>query len=109
MTLRSSASNYNAGAVAITGGNVTTAALSVTSTAQIGDQAADTVAFYGATPIVQRGTAASHTVIATTQAVSTTTLIITSWGFSTAAQANAMIAAIAEIQSTLLALGIWAA
>lgn len=91
MTNRASASNFNPANV------------------QAGSSASGVVGFYGATPVVQRSTAASHTVIATTQAVSTTTLIITSWGFSTAAQANAMIAAIAEIQATLLALGIWAA
>ncbi len=70
-------------------------------------QATDSVVgFYGTTPVVQRATAATHTVIATTVAVSTTSAI---WGFSTSTQANNAIAAIAEIQATLLALGIWAA
>ena len=72
----------------------------------VGDSADDYVGFYGTTPVVQRATAASHTVIATTVAVSTTSAI---WGFSTSTQANNAIAAIAEIQATLLALGIWAA
>ena len=73
---------------------------------QIGAYASALVSFYGATPIVQRATAASHTTIATTVAVSTTSAI---WGFSTSTQANAAIAAIAEIQATLVALGLWAA
>ncbi len=73
---------------------------------RVGDDAADKVGFYGATPVVQRATAASHTTIATTVAVSTTSAI---WGFSTSTQANNAINAIAEIQATLVALGIWAA
>jgi len=76
------------------------------ATIDLGAAATDKVALYGSTPVVQRATAASHTVIATTVAVSTTSAI---WGFSTSTQANAAIAAIAEIQATLLALGIWAA
>ena len=71
--------------------------------------AADTVGMYGATPVVQRATAASHTTIATTVAISTTTGAVTSWGFSTSTQANALTAAVAEIQATLVAVGLWAA
>jgi UDP-N-acetyl-D-mannosaminuronic acid transferase (WecB/TagA/CpsF family) len=72
----------------------------------VGDQASSLVGFYGTTPVVQRATAASHTTIATTVAVSTTSAI---WGFSTSTQANNAINAIAEIQATLVAIGIWAA
>jgi len=72
----------------------------------LGQSASDLVALYGATPVVQRATAASHTTIATTVAVSTTSAI---WGFSTSTQANALTAAVAEIQATLVAIGIWAA
>ncbi len=72
----------------------------------VGDSPGDYVGMYGATPVVQRATAASHTTIATTVAVSTTSAI---WGFSTSTQANNAIAAIAEIQATLVAIGIWAA
>lgn len=75
----------------------------------IGNAASDKVGFYGTTPVVQRATAGSHTTIATTVAVSTTTGAITSWGFSTSTQANGLTAAVAEIQATLVALGIWAA
>ncbi len=73
---------------------------------RIGTAPTDKASFYGATPVVQRATAASHTTIATTVAVSTTSAI---WGFSTSSQANNAIAAIAEIQATLVAMGIWAA
>ena len=104
MTMRASAP-FNAASL----DGVTTAALSVTSVASLGNGASDTVGFYGATPVVQRATAGSHTTIATTVTVSTTTGEITSWGFSTSTQGNAAIAAIAEIQATLVALGIWAA
>lgn len=72
----------------------------------LGNSASDKVTFYGGTPVVQRATAASHTVIATTVAVSTTSAI---WGFSTSTQANNLIAAVAELQATVLALNIWAA
>ncbi len=75
----------------------------------LGYDAADKVGFYGTTPVVQRATAASHTTIVTTVAVSTTTGAITSWGFSTSSQANSLTAAVAEIQATLVALGLWAA
>lgn len=75
----------------------------------VGDAAASLVGIYGATPVVQRATAASHTTIATTVAISTTTAAVTSWGFSTSTQANNLINAVAEIQATLVAIGIWAA
>lgn len=77
--------------------------------ALIGNAASEKIGFYGATPVVQRATAGSHTAIATTVALSTTTGAITSWGFSTSTQANNLTAAVAEIQATLVALGIWAA
>lgn len=76
------------------------------NTVKVGNTTTDTIGMYGAIPVVQRATAASHTTIATTVAVSTTSAI---WGFSTSTQANATIAAVAEIQATLVALGIWAA
>ena len=80
--------------------------LTVTGVTTIGNAASDTFGVYGATPVVQRATAATHTTIDTTVSVSTTSAI---WGFSTSTQANAAIAAIAEIQATLVAIGIWAA
>lgn len=73
----------------------------------LGQSASDKGSFYGATPVVQRATAASHTTIATTVAVSTTGANM--WGFSTSSQANNLTAAVAEIQDTLVALGLWAA
>lgn len=75
----------------------------------LGYDATSKIGMYGATPVVQRATAASHTAIATTVSVSTTTGSITSWGFSTSTQANALTVAVAEIQATLVALGLWAA
>ena len=69
-----------------------------------------TVGVYGATPVVQRATAASHTTIATTVSVSTLTTGATStWGYASSSQANQITAAVAEIQATLVAMGIWAA
>ena len=77
---------------------------------QIGGTAAATVGLYGATPVVQRATAASHTTIGTTVGVSTLTTGSTStWGYATSTQANQITAAVAEIQATLVALGVWAA
>jgi len=71
---------------------------------QWGGSATDKCGMYGAVPVVQRATAASHTTIATTVAVSSSP-----WGFSGSTQANELTAAVAEIQATLVALGIWAA
>ncbi len=77
---------------------------------QLGGSAAATIGLYGATPVVQRASASSHTTITTTGAVSTLTTGSTStWGFATSSQANQIIAAVAEIQATLVAQGIWAA
>ena len=87
-------------------GAVTATTLTASGNVTLGDNAADTIGMYGVTPVVQRATAASHTVIATTVTVSTTSAI---WGFSTSTQGNALIAAVAEIQATLLGMGTWAA
>lgn len=61
---------------------------------QIGGAATNKVGFYGATPVVQRATAATHT----------TTAVVTSASFGTL-----QVAQIQEIQNTLIALGLWAA
>jgi hypothetical protein len=60
----------------------------------IGGAATDKVGFYGATPVVQRATATSHT----------TTNVVTSASFGTL-----QVAQVQEIQNTLIALGLWAA
>jgi hypothetical protein len=60
---------------------------------QVGGAATDKVGFYGATPVVQRATATTHT----------TTNVVTSASFGTL-----QVAQIQEIQNTLIALGIWA-
>lgn len=60
----------------------------------IGKDATEKVGFYGATPVVQRATATTHT----------TTNVVTSASFGTL-----QVAQIQEIQNTLIALGIWAA
>ena len=78
-----------------------------TQPVKLQNSAAGTLGLYGATPVVQRATAASHTTIATTVVVSTTGSNM--WGFTTSSQGNAVLAAVAEIQATLVALGIWAA
>ncbi len=62
--------------------------------AQVGASAHDKVGFYGATPVVQRATATTHT----------TTNVVTSASFGTL-----QVAQIQEIQNTLIALGLWAA
>ena len=60
----------------------------------IGKTAANKVGLYGATPVVQRATATTHT----------TTNVVTSASFGTL-----QVAQIQEIQNTLIALGLWAA
>ena len=60
---------------------------------QVGGAATDKVGFYGATPVVQRATAATHT----------TTAVVTSASFGTL-----QVAQIQEIMNTLAGLGLWA-
>ena len=62
--------------------------------AQIGGSASDKIGFYGATPVVQRATAATHT----------TTLVVTSASYGTV-----QVAQMQEVMNTLIALGVWAA
>lgn len=62
--------------------------------AQIGSSATEKVGFYGATPVVQRATAATHT----------TTAVVTSASYGTL-----QVAQMQEVMNTLIALGIWAA
>lgn len=58
----------------------------------------EVMGFYGVTPVAQQ---AVGTVVATTVAVSTST-----WGFSTSTQANAIITAVATIQTAMKNLGL---
>ena len=60
----------------------------------MGNAAAVKIGFYGATPVVQRATATSHT----------TTNVVTSASFGTL-----QVAQVQEIMNTLAALGLWAA
>ena len=62
--------------------------------AQIGSSATEKIAFYGATPVVQRATSTSHT----------TTNVVTSASYGTL-----QVAQMQEVQATLIALGLWAA
>lgn len=65
-----------------------------TDGAQIGSSASAKVGFYGATPVVQRATASTHT----------TTAVVTSASYGTL-----QVAQMQEVMNTLIALGIWAA
>jgi hypothetical protein len=59
----------------------------------IGGAATDKVGFYGATPVVQRATATTHT----------TTNVVTSASYGTL-----QVAQMQEVMNTLAALGLWA-
>ena len=61
---------------------------------QVGGAATTTVGFYGATPVVQRATAATHT----------TTAVVTSASYGTL-----QVAQMQEVMNTLAGLGLWAA
>ena len=61
---------------------------------QIGGTAATTVGFYGATPVIQRATASTHT----------TTAVVTSASYGTL-----QVAQMQEVMNTLAGLGLWAA
>jgi len=60
---------------------------------QVGGSAATTLGFYGATPVVQRATATTHT----------TTNVVTSASFGTL-----QVAQLQEVMNTLAGLGLWA-
>ena len=60
---------------------------------QFGGSAATTVGFYGATPVVQRATATTHT----------TTNVVTSASYGTL-----QVAQMQEVMNTLAGLGLWA-
>ena len=68
--------------------------------AQIGVAATSLVAFYGATPVAQRTSAAQTT-------ITTTTGVSGGVGCATTAGLSALIAAVQEIQATLTGLGLW--
>lgn len=70
----------------------------------IGKDSTQALAFYGGTPMTKSTFTAAT--IATTAAVSTTTGAITSWGFSTSTQANAIFALANEIRALLVTLGL---
>lgn len=59
----------------------------------IGQSASDKIGFYGATPVVQRATASTHT----------TTNVVTSASYGTL-----QVAQMQEVMNTLAALGLWA-
>ncbi len=60
---------------------------------QVGGAATDKVGFYGATPVVQRATATTHT----------TTNVVTSASYGTL-----QVAQMQEVMNTLAGLGLWA-
>lgn len=60
---------------------------------QVGKSASEKVGFYGATPVVQRATATTHT----------TTNVVTSASYGTL-----QVAQMQEVMNTLAALGLWA-
>lgn len=61
--------------------------------AQFGSSASEKIGFYGATPVVQRATATTHT----------TTNVVTSASYGTL-----QVAQMQEVMNTLAALGLWA-
>lgn len=61
--------------------------------AQIGASASEKIGFYGATPVVQRATASTHT----------TTAVVTSASYGTL-----QVAQMQEVMNTLAGLGLWA-
>ena len=67
--------------------------------ALIGNSATEKIGFYGTTPVVQ---AAAVTSVTTTAATSTTN----AYGFTTAAQADAVVASLNAIQVALTNIGI---
>jgi UDP-N-acetyl-D-mannosaminuronic acid transferase (WecB/TagA/CpsF family) len=83
--------------VVLTNANVT---LATGTGTQIGTATTQKLAFLGSTPVVQRSGSAQA-------AASTGTATSGSpWGYSTAAQANAVITLLNEIRATLVALGL---
>lgn len=73
----------------------------------LGFNASDLISFYGAAPIAQPSSAAAAAVLNTaTAAAISTTAGITVWGYSSAAQANAIITLANELRTELINLGL---
>jgi hypothetical protein len=70
----------------------------------VGADSTKKLGFYGTAPVAIA--ALSNAAIATSVAVSTTTGAITSWGFSTSTQANAIVSLVNELRAKLVALGL---
>ena len=68
----------------------------------MGASATDIISFYGATPVVQRSGSSEAAV--TTTAPTTTT----PYGYTTSAQAAAIVTLVNEIRATLVGLGLFA-
>ena len=66
----------------------------------LGQSTTDTIAFYGVTPIVQRGGAA-QAAVSTTAVTSTTP-----FGFGTSTQAQAVVTLVNELRAALVAVGL---
>lgn len=76
--------------------------LATSTGTKIGTATTQKLAFYNATPIVQR-TSSAQAAIATTAAISTTSA---KWGYSTSTQANSIVTLANELRAALLALGL---
>lgn len=72
----------------------------------LGQTASEKIAFYGGTPQVQGTLTAAA--VDTTVAISTTTGAVTSWGFSTSTQANAIVSLVNELRAELVSIGLLA-
>lgn len=66
-----------------------------------GQDSLDKISFFGATPIVKR-TGSDQAAVATTAAASTASV----FGFTTAAQADAVVTLLNEVRATLVAYGL---
>ena len=71
---------------------------------KIGYDSTQALCFYGGTPMTKSTFTAAA--IATTVAVSTTTGAITSWGFASSTQANAIVSLANEVRALVVALGL---
>lgn len=68
---------------------------------KIGTATGEKIAFHGATPVIQRSSAAQNAVAATGATQSSP------WGYSTETQANAIITLLNEVRAALVEKGLW--
>ncbi len=92
--------------LAVTGDAAVTGNFTVSGNVALGDSSGDLLAFHGATATSQRSGAAGIAVTFTSLVVNSGSVSFTTWGFSTATAASALVTLVNEIRSALIEVGL---